>query len=535
MSLPDSVPVPEPEPESNSVECRLEHSHRAVMCIALLGAAFYVALSFSALHDNRKGSFTSESERVAAAALFGLVSLLCVCFAAWLVLRIRRGFIIGDSDGLRWREAGRVRQARWEDVRDYYFKHVSSSSNRPTYVVETSAGRLSFGSEWSSDRELALFIECHASSTSGGWRERKRLEPRLEWSLRLSYRTFDNLYLMPALSLVCLGCLAAVDFSLLSAIRNPGANGNSLSQIVNLYGWPFTLLLCVIPGLLFLAAPAGCGVFFFRVWLDAQQRKYHLIEARPEGIAWTDGSRAVVSTWDEVRRIEMLREGHLSQTRHVIQTDKGEFDFLPSLSRSMLLLSLIRERAHNIPAEDWEPRSPSRQGSIQDGEGLLFGYRNASARFLAWCVTALLLLPLAMMWLRSVNAHADPDFLKGGAPWPLAAIGVALAAAVWRLLWTAGIRTDERGITQAGTLGPKFVAWPDVRKYLQTDSGFVIEAESPGGKRATIRFLGCISGADELLDEIQRRATRSRNLQWRHKLPPVGAETGEREPSRKYL
>jgi hypothetical protein len=355
------------------------------------------------------------------------------------------------------------------------------------------------------------------------WRE-QGVVSRWKWPLRLGYRTFGNRFLLPALSLVCLAVVAFVDWQIIQALRNTGTNGAlSPRQYIELYGWPFSLFMGACFGLMFLGVPAAGGIFCFRSWMDARQRRHQSIEATPEGTVWTDGSRVVASTWEQVRRVE-----NAPANRTIIQTDNGDFDFTHNLNGWMLLLGQIRQHARNVPAEDWEPLWRERREPIYESGGLLFDYRNRSARLLAWCVTALLLLPVAAMALRAMTSRADPDFLKDGVPWPVMLVGVALVAWMWLAQQKAAIRIDERGITQIGVLGQRFVAWDDVRKYLQSETGFVVEGGAVE-KRVVVRFQPWIGSLGSLLDEIEKRSHASQNTAWRHRLPPVGVvPAGER-------
>jgi len=78
----------------------------------------------------------------------------------------------------------------------------------------------------------------------------------------------------------------------------------------------------------------------------------------------------------------------------------------------------------------------------------------------------------------------------------------------WRAYYKFSIRTDERGITQTGWRGEKFVDWQDIIDFYRGDNSFYITAKS--GVR--LRFGNNIADCEILRDEIARRAVNAEVL-----------------------
>lgn len=525
MSLPDAVRVePESEPEPGSVLCLPEPSQWSQVWVYVFLSAVSIVTPFLPVQSHSRSNFSPEQEHVRVLVLFGSMALLSLALAAWLAVGIRRGFIVADAVGIRWRDAVRIHEAKWEDVRDYYF---ASPMRRPAYIVETAAGRLSFSAGWwSNARDLTRLIELHALDASPReWRMRVRVPFEKDvWPRRFSYRTFENLCVMPPCILLLPALLACLVGNSPQGVRGVGAN---LSQISDLYGWPLTLLMITPPVLMFVGLPLVCSILGFHGWRDSRRRWNESIEATREGISWTDGESTIASTWSEVRGFSNLHRKGLALPLYEVQTERGSFRFTNALGGSQRLLLLLQEHAPNIPPSAWRSQESSvQEPPIWNGSERVFHYCNSSIRLLAWGATLMLLVPLAMVWIQSTVSGADPDFPAPAMPWPLAMLCALPIPWLWWRYKSAGIRTDERGITQASWRGERFLAWESISKYLLGSEGaLIVEGHDASGQPVRLHFFSSINGADELLDEIERRAIHASNREWSHRSTHIGTST----------
>lgn len=126
-----------------------------------------------------------------------------------------------------------------------------------------------------------------------------------------------------------------------------------------------------------------------RRWRMRQQ-----ITTAQDQLIYEDVDSRLQTPWDEVMGYKKV--GHLKEEEiHTVKTRQGSFDFSGNLPNVSSLLSVIRDRAINIPIEDWiGPPSPIIGGERscwsgkEIGQGQhIFHYRNKIHRTMTWLPT----------------------------------------------------------------------------------------------------------------------------------------------------
>lgn len=105
----------------------------------------------------------------------GLAVTLAVCSAIGLlgmlpaIVWARRGAIIADEAGLRWRSLGAWKCVGWGEV-DYHGRQSRQNASKTIVaaVIETTAGRIRFDSQWTNCEPLQEAVERRATGRGRG-------------------------------------------------------------------------------------------------------------------------------------------------------------------------------------------------------------------------------------------------------------------------------------------------------------------------------------------------------------------------------
>lgn len=442
------------------------------------------------------------------ASFFLIPALVCAVWTA-------RGRIIADDWGLRWRGLGRWRSAEWDNVQDYYDK-LPSKSNRissgPEMVVETSAGRLTFSREWTPHQAIRDVIEQRATCARAKSWGVKGTRPEDDWPHVFHYDTRDNRTTLWVLS----GCLL-----LLYGMMLGRAIPKTVEWVREL-GWGLGLAPVLVMLILLFTYSLMFWVGAF-LPLEAKQRKHQRITVSLSHLRYEDTGRTFEIAWRDVSDYFLasfpakIAPGYLYR----VVTNTGSFDFTAALSEASLLRIIIPLYATGAKTKQWRSHDDfdllggqrSRWSGGCEGVGeRVFHYRTRTNRALLWLFAFFALIPLIPFavdpWL-GLPIRDD----TGAILTTCALMGAAWLWTFWRYQ-TARVLIDSRGIIQNTMQGTRCVAWDEVQDYYKSGSDMFIYGNivSTEGR---VRFWLGIADAEELQDEIARRAVHSQSREWK--------------------
>ncbi len=454
-----------------------------------------VCALFPRFADWLGGHHASSSVRVlstSVAALFGLPAL-------WLTAWLLRARIVADERGLRWRGLGRWRVAEWQDVTDFYTRLLPKGKAQA--VTETRAGRVCFGAGlWPDCPALRESVSQRATQARAHSWETWGARPALDWPRTFHYRTADNraLPVMLAFLVAVMAWLAA-------------GSARSAARSVALAGWTWwdmgAPLLGVAPLALFSLLPALRA-------RDTYKRRAQRITLTQEGIGYEDGAARMAAAWEDVQAYSLAAgRGWDMTARHAIRTKQGTFDFTQAISEVLVLRQAIAARAVAAPPTAWRAPDDDALGGREGRwsghcEGIgerVFHYRTRTNRALLWLPTALLLA----MGLLACAGVTRVD-------WPVGfALAVLLGWGWWRY-FVASVRVGDDDLTQYGLFGRRHVAWEDITDYVRSGDD-IFTFGNVIGENTRIRFWLGIADAEELKQEIARRAVNCPRHDWDRK------------------
>ncbi len=443
--------------------------------------------------------------------------LSAVCFAlciAALILAIiwaRRGAIVADETGLRWRGLAAWKSVGWSEVRDYHERRSRQNTSQPmtAAVIDTAAGRVKFGSQWTSSELLQEAVERQATSASAREWGLLGTRPCDPWPRVFGYDTFSNRW-SPRLLLKL--SVAFVVYVLVKPALG-------LTGLAALLGWRMTLTTAAL--YLLLTLPLAI-LLLVRPLLDyraVQKRLGERVTLTPGGLVFENSTRRMEARWDEVTGYGV------ADGKYAVETNGGAFDFLGSIGNSVLLRENIRFSAVNATDTEWKARmdpealggEEARWSSGKVGIGArVFHYRMRSYRMMLVGVLCMYLLGCG------IGTATALGWLPGGNPPPIGVvIGGTLLFTIflgmgWRVYQYCGVHLDDDGLTQFTPLGQTRILWAQVRDfYVGCEGSSVVEGRD--GRR--IRFSSMIVGREELMAEIAGRASDCGRTAWEKRLP----------------
>ncbi len=442
---------------------------------------------------------------------------MAACFVACLLGIIpaiawaRRGAIIADETGLRWRGLGAWKSANWGEVRDYSVGQSQKSSSvtiTPAFI-ETSAGRIKFSSQWTNAKPLQKAIKRHATSAAPQEWEMIGTRPCDPWPRVFGYNTFSNRW-SPRLLLKLL--LMFVVYVLVKPALG-------LTGLVALIGWRMTLTTAALYLVLTLPLAIMLLVFPLREYQAVQKRMGQRITLSPDGLIFEDGMRRIDARWEEITGYGIVGTG-----KYVVETGSGAFDFLGSVANSLLLRENVRQYAVQSADTEWKARvdaealggEAARWSSGQVGIGArVFHYQTRSYRMMLGGGLSIFLLgwglgiATALGWLPGGNPPPPTVSIFGSV------LSIALFLYGWRLYWHCGVHLDEDGLTQFTPLWQTRILWTQISDFYLAD-GSAGTVEGRDGRR--IQFSSMIVGREELMAEIARRAAHCGRTVWEKRL-----------------
>ena len=255
------------------------------------------------------------------------------------------------------------------------------------------------------------------------------------------------------------------------------------------------------------------------------RRRADRITADLKSIVFENKSRRVAAAWLEVTGYQIAAGPGAVTSCYRVETQQGDFDFLPTLSEFLILKEIVRCYAKEAADTEWKHRdSPDALGGEtalwsggQVGVGVrVFHYRTRSVRALLWGGVVILLFVGAMV----VVVKTVPSL--GSSPVPILPNALfALASVIgllygWRLYRHCGVHLDDDGLTQFTPLGQTRILWAQVRDFYVGSEGVCV-VEGRDGRR--IQFSSMIVGREELKAEIARRAAQCGRTEWQKRSP----------------
>lgn len=439
------------------------------------------------------------------AAMIG-VSCIGVLFGGlglWCRLAQRRGHVIADGQGLRWRGAGRWRSAYWGEVRDYY--ETQYSQNGSLIAIETEASKILLAlTNWTHGDQLKAAVKARATRTrTRSWAKQGAREEDA-WPRVFGYDAAKNRRAMWGMRAL----LAAVLFLplLLWGSKSPEARFGP--------GWPWTLAGCGLLELMlvpFVIAFAST----VREYRDALRRQGERITADAQGLTYDEDLRRVRVAWSEIRTWSVgnrERSLHL-RNLYTIGTDTDTFEFTRYIEDGAILTEWITAHLGR------KPEAPVTEDvcfdAVQGTAGRnVYTYRTRDNRALLLLPTFFALAAPASFLISLILPSGRPVTLGDMLFRSLAVVGLWSGMLfAWGRYIRARIETDAEGITERRLFRVHRVAWNDVRSYGMVRDVWLGHAEVVG-TQDRVRFGPMLAHCDQLKAEIAQQATRSSNREW---------------------
>ncbi len=437
-------------------------------------------------------------------ALFGLPGL----FAFWWV---RKTYVVTDENGLLYSDWRDATQLRWDDISDYYFK------KRDKYLVahiEAKSRVFILNYALSNGEDLQKIIQEKAQSSRAG-----------EWAL-FGTRTFDEWprvfrYKNTNIALLVLTSigLTVLIFALqLSKGATYGGWAPMWSGFLSM--WNVLSLWGKIGFVFVWLALASClSVLFLATRLpQARATKSHLqqtVSADLRGLIFQTPQEHVPISWDQVLDyyLEPVKGTLEMVDRCVVVTQHGEHSFLSPIVDGFTLREIVKKYATNAQSSEWKPRPGQSLDNLKAPKHLqaatgarLYHFRTRSAR-------AMLLMFTLMIASAPASAILGGKFkTTGELAWFFMFLAVTGLATIYGWIGYAKcyIVTNENCLTLHGLFKARSLLWDEIKNYRSDGYACYLD-----GDRERIRYFAMTSDAQDLMEEIKRRATNSENHEWK--------------------
>jgi len=490
------------------------HLPRGFLWLAMTWFVFGLAMGICAYLDAQMMRTLSGRITITSILLifFWLSSLLCI----WIIIHLR---VVADKNGLKWRGLGGWKKATWMEVKDYYVKvtlHESSSKNA-THTVETVAGKFTLKDLTHGEQLRAIVQEKARWAQAKTWEERGKSKENLELSAPETF-TVDQTRMRDFWIMLLIAIFVIPFLMLFKANAHWNAPLSAYRSIKET--WETLGALWGIGMILMIAFPSFIyGLILFASWpivRESRRRRGQSLTVSSHGLIWHDSKtqREIQARWEEVSDfyVAELPGWVTTDARYVIETTRGNFDYVAMLNGKRLQMLVQKYCASRGLQLEWKSRSEHSQRTPAPKGATLHTYRQSEVRAMIWLVVAMMMsswisTPMRILGLMPNAKAGDPSEWFLGL-FMLTAINIAGAWLLYKY-FRFQVLTDENGITQRSGKNSKFVAWSDVREYEVVASCVDIRSESQ-----TIRFLGMIGAQDQLQKTIQTRAVHSKTRAW---------------------
>lgn len=270
------------------------------------------------------------------AIFFGTYIAFCFVGVAVMGLWIAQARVIADLDGLRWRNSGKWRTARWEEVTDFYDKLPPPDKRiaKTATVIVTQNGTVKIGQDWGERESLRETVAQNA------------VNPRVqEWGI-LGTRPEDDWprvfrYDTPGNRAMLIWPFAILAFWTWLVVPKLVRTYGTAEWIWTVAAAATLLVLVLLPKI----------VLLILIWKTLRRRFEQRITASPDGIYFADNERRIEASWADVTDYFIGRSGLAAI--YTVKTRGGTFDFLPGISESRLLLIIVHRYAQNVAVKEW--------------------------------------------------------------------------------------------------------------------------------------------------------------------------------------
>ena len=486
--------------EIDCVECRLR---RIVWLGVLVCLVVGFGLAILPFLPYGKGDYPDVHRNQMALYIWAIVwGLLTIILATCLTFYALRSYIIADKNGLRWRNMGKERSARWDEVTEFY--NLSISSTQTYGRIETTSGQVKFG-DYDNQEALRAIVQNRATNAASREWKKKNASPKIKtWPQEFGYNVFWNSVLRLLMLAFLLGLLGSWIWQMWATL-----SVEPMSFQLRVLGAVVVLLIGSLPALLFVA--------HFVMWKSVRQRCGERVIATLENITFIDKARRIEARWDDVSDYYIERSGNFSGSRYIIETAHGNGSFSNDIGRVALLKQIVIEYSINAKSNEWELEIDADQISEKnthweeqqkaDGRNI-YHFRSNVNRAMLWFFWSLGLSPIFHLLL----AQYSENPARTNPLWIALVFGASFASWMTYLYKHNFIATDEHGIYHRTPFGEKFIAWNDVEYFGKSDWDFSYVV----GKNTRIRFYSVAVRQQQLLAEIAKSSTRSRTREWHH-------------------
>lgn len=465
------------------------------------GMTLFIAVAGFLTRPKNSGEWIILSVMAAMFALPGLFSL-------WWV---KKTYVVADENGLlssNWRGATLL---RWDDISDYYF------TKRDKYLVahiEAKGCVFVLNHMLSNGDDLQKIVQEKAQSS------RAR-----EWAL-FGTRTFDEWprvfrYKNTNIALLVLTSIGLT--VLIFALQlSKGATYGGWAPMWSsfLFTWNVLSLWGKIGFVFVWLALASClSVLFLATRLpQARATKSYLqqtVTADLRGLVFQTPQEHIPISWDRVLDyyLEPVKGTLEMVDRCVVVTQRGETAFLSTIVDGFTLRETIKKYATNAQSSEWKPKPGQSLDNLKAPKNLqaaadarVFHFRTRTAR-------ALLLFFTLLCAMFPVSAFVGARFKTTGDFVFLGVFVFPLCLTTlfgWRGFLKSYVLTNESGLTLHGLSKTSSVCWSEIKRFRF--DGYLCYID---GDRQRLRYFAATSDAENLMEEIKRRATNSENREWR--------------------
>lgn len=445
-----------------------------------------------------------QSDVVVMWVLGGMIAALFLVMPGVLAWWLLRGEIVADGETLCWRNFGRRRCARWEQVRDFYDCPTDNARNKRAHI-ETEVGRfVLLGKTWKNSAELRKAIEERATKAAVHHWAFKGAREEDPWPRQFDYATIDN----KSTGWILVLCpLALVGVSALNGYEK-GRQGTNINWAVD---WPLAAASIGVY-MVMLAAIASPA---YLLWAATRQRRDQKIIATRSELQQHEGNITRVLQWSEITSYYSLHEGFLRfAPRFVVEGRREQISFIPTIKERAVLQEIIRQYALNADVSEWAAReddevlvSPATRwsgGALGVGNRI-YPYHTRTNRALLWLPTAIFVIFTFVPILtanRSILDNIIPSVLAGAA-----------ASWGWWRFYRAAVEVGETFITHRGAFGERTMDWSAVRKYSLVGGDVMQFIELKSDTQRLLFWYG-VADLEELKIEITSRAVNSTTREW---------------------
>lgn len=392
---------------------------------------------------------------------FALTSVLAAPFLAGAIAlsaRLWRGRIVASASGLRWHNGWRERQARWEDVTDYYYL-PPPARNSP--VIVTRAGQL-MARDWTHGEELLCAVSERARRARAKTWDIQGLRLEDEWprSFRYDARAYRG------------GMWLFVATLILSPLRvfcnsTPAQFASTIALMWRWSGPAVTMGLLLTLALIILLQPFLILALVGPRWRQARTQHGESFLASPEGLTWLHGATSRTIHWSEVTSYALRSTGTIKTPNvYIVEAGGERMEWTCGLNGYAALARIAQRFATNAATKEWQEAETIEAAYLAEARRQMTGeqvftYHSNQTRALVWLICSMFALPALIEGISCFYPLRPSPPSGGDALFP----AMLLAAVVW--LWacylTTKVTVSRSGVLQRSVFRSRFIAWGEMQ------------------------------------------------------------------------